>query len=161
MYYENLDDRYSLVSFCTSYEDFDKLIEKSKHTDDMGYTGVKSLQEMAKPQAVYTCYRRLKEINEEREKAESNLEVDELVSEQADILKYLNQITRPNGKGGFIIKNFTTQADKDKKTIHQRIRRAKENIQKHHPKAYKHLNGFITCDSTCIYKPDIQIPWVV
>lgn len=23
MYYENLDDRYSLVSFCTSYEDFD------------------------------------------------------------------------------------------------------------------------------------------
>ncbi|MHC4314899.1 MAG: hypothetical protein ACYSW3_20825 [Planctomycetota bacterium] len=49
MYYENLDDRYSLVSFCTSYEDFDWINTKPRFGQNRVSTLEQFKEALSKP----------------------------------------------------------------------------------------------------------------
>jgi hypothetical protein len=49
MYYENLDDRYSLVSFCTSYEDFDWINTKPRFGQNRVATLEQFKEALSKP----------------------------------------------------------------------------------------------------------------
>ncbi len=164
IWYMNFGGKEVQLPHMKGFQDLSRLLAQPNHplhcTDLMGARIIEKGEPVLDEKAKATYKKRILELQEEIEEAESSANSERLGALQEEYDQLIEHLTRATGKGGKARK-VGSSIEKSRSAVTWRIRSAIKKIAEVHPALGKHLQVSVKTGVFCEYAPEHETDWIL